>query len=166
VVLKDAFNRHNPAMPRRALTGARLAARPALLALALVAVWAAVDGSASVGARAPAAGQPAGLTRYSLVHGCYTLRARPGAAALAASDGPFRMQAAALDLYLLYAPGGSYLADAGGGSLRTVEEPTPAAEWRVDGTGARGFTTTPAWCRRTAAPRRSCFTASTRWAGS
>lgn len=129
-------------MPRRVVTGARLGLRIAPLALALAGVWVAVSGPGSVGARTAAIGPPAGLTRYSLVNGCYTLRSRPGGAALAAADGPFRMQAAALGVYLLYTPGGSYLVDAGGGGLQTAGAPSSAAEWRVQESARRGFSLT------------------------
>src|SRR5437588_152784 len=45
------------------------------------------------------------LTRYSLVHGCYRLYSRTASgSAIAPTVGPFRMQAAALGIYLLYGP--------------------------------------------------------------
>jgi hypothetical protein len=81
------------------------------------------------------------LTRYSLVNGCFSLSA-PGGSPIAASDGPFRMQAAALGIYLLYTPGSRYLVDNGGGSLGTAGTPSQAAEWQVDGDSSSGFTLT------------------------
>jgi hypothetical protein len=70
------------------------------------------------------------VTRYSLAHGCYKLgKSIPG--------GPFRMQPAALGIYLLYTRGGSYAVDHG---VATV--PSSAAEWRVAGNSKRGFTLT------------------------
>ena len=47
---------------------------------------------------------PQPQTRYSLVHGCYALRSPSGGDAIAAAVGPFRMQAAALGIYLLVRP--------------------------------------------------------------
>jgi hypothetical protein len=41
------------------------------------------------------------LTRYSLVHGCYLLRAPGSGSQIGAGHGPFRMQPAALGVYLL-----------------------------------------------------------------
>jgi hypothetical protein len=84
--------------------------------------------------RSPPASTP--LTRYSLVNGCYSL------GNTAPTLGPFRMQAAALGVYLLYGPRGDYLTDAGGGALRAASTPGTASEWRVDGDGVRGFTIT------------------------
>jgi hypothetical protein len=90
-------------------------------------------------ARPPAAARPA-QTRYSLVNGCYAVNSPTSGTAIA--PGPFRMQAAALGIYLLYEPAGTYLVDAGAGALRTTSTPSTAAEWRVDGTAKQGFTLT------------------------
>jgi hypothetical protein len=84
----------------------------------------------------------AAQTRYSLVHGCYALSAGRTGPALASAYGPFRMQAAALGVYLLYEPNGDYLASAGGGALAGAATPSTAAEWGVTGTPRRGFTLT------------------------
>ena len=84
---------------------------------------------------------PQAQNRYSLVHGCYTLRSRTGGGRLAAADGPFRMQPAALGVYLLYTPHGDYLTETGG-ALQAVSTPTPAAEWVVTGSSKSGFTMT------------------------
>src|SRR5947209_4600870 len=89
----------------------------------------------SPGGVAPAA-RPAApaLTRYSLVHGCYSLRS-PSGQAIASAAGPFRMQAAALGVYLLYGPRGDYLTAPGS----SATSPSSAAEWRVDGSARNGF---------------------------
>src|SRR5438445_12624889 len=79
------------------------------------------------------------LTRYSLVHGCYQLRARPGGRPIAAKRGPFRMQAAALGVYLLWGRHRDYLIDSGKGALASRGAPSNAAEWRVTGSARRGF---------------------------
>jgi hypothetical protein len=83
----------------------------------------------------PSGGQP--LSRYSIVHGCYSLSS-PAGSPIAASDGPFRFQAAALGTYLLYTPNDSYLVP----GLTTAQTPTGAAEWVVTGGGQHGFTFT------------------------
>jgi hypothetical protein len=81
------------------------------------------------------------LTRYSLVHGCYSLQA-PDGTPLASSDGPFTMQAAALGVYLLYTPNGQYLDSEGGTTIATSATPSTASEWEVNGSAAQGFTLT------------------------
>jgi hypothetical protein len=90
-------------------------------------------------AHRPAARRPA-LTRYSLVNGCYTLRSPADGTPIAPTAGPFRMQAAALGVYLLYGPQGDYLTDAGAGTLQAVNGPSTSAEWSVGGSSADGFT--------------------------
>ena len=52
------------------------------------------------------------------------------------------MQAAALGVYLLYAPQSAYLIRDPSGALTTDTAPSEAAQWRVDGTAAKGFTIT------------------------
>jgi hypothetical protein len=89
-----------------------------------------------------AAGTPRQLTRYSLVHRCYSLDSPSSGAPLAASDGPFTMQAAALGIYLLYGHRGDYLSDGGNGTLVADTNPTTASEWEVDGSSPPGFTIT------------------------
>ena len=70
------------------------------------------------------------LTRYSVAHGCYSLRsARP------ITGGPFTLQPAALGVYLLYTPKASYLTGQG-----LTSTPSPAAEWLLTGSARRGFT--------------------------
>jgi hypothetical protein len=87
-----------------------------------------------------AAARAQSLTRYSLVNGCYALRSPSGDSAIAPAVGPFRMQAAALGVYLLYGPQGDYLVDDGTGTLQGASAPSTAAEWTVDGSSAQGFT--------------------------
>jgi hypothetical protein len=108
---------------------------------AVVTLVALVGSAASTGTRRPSSAQRP-LSRYSLVHGCYSLTDPAGAAPIAAAEGPFRMQAAALGIYLLYGPRGDYLTDGGGGALAGSSDPSTAAEWRVDGSSTTGFTIT------------------------
>ena len=99
--------------------------------------------SASTVAHRPAA-TPQAQTRYSLVHGCYSLSSPSRGTPIAASVGPFTMQAAALGVYLLYGPQGDYLTDDGTGDLTGASTPGTATEWTVDGSSAQGFTMTNA----------------------
>src|SRR5256885_17157912 len=63
-----------------------------------------VDGASTTHARA--------TTRYSLVHGCYSLRGNGShRRGIGRSVGPFRIQPAALAVYLLYCLHGRYLID-------------------------------------------------------
>ncbi|WP_433563616.1 peptidase [Nocardia sp. CA-151230] len=87
-----------------------------------------------------AAADPA-QTRYSLVDGCYEIATPAGP--LRPEDGPYRMQATALGEYLLYGRQRTVL-DAAGGSIHPVDVPSPTSVWRVDGSGAAGFTITDA----------------------
>src|SRR3954462_13956561 len=79
------------------------------------------------------------LTRYSLVHGCYQLKAGgkliPGAEHV-------RMQATALGSYLLYRPDHTFLA-AQDGAVAPASDPSPAADWVVKRKGKGSFTLTP-----------------------
>jgi hypothetical protein len=81
---------------------------------------------------AVAAGLPAtagaAQTRYSLVHGCYSLAGVPGAQRV-------RMQATALGHYLLYRPDRTFVAARPDGSVGVDHRPSPAADWRVTGNG-------------------------------
>src|SRR4051812_20740576 len=80
-------------------------------------------------------------TRYSLVHGCYALKAANGQAL---TDGEHvRMQATTLGRYLLYRPDSTFLAAQDDGSVAPASEPSPAADWRVDPAGSGLFTLTP-----------------------
>src|SRR6059058_1376219 len=80
-------------------------------------------------------------TRYSLVHGCYALRAANGRSL--ADAGHVRMQATALGRYLLYRPDGTFLAAQDDGTVRPASEPSPAADWRVDPASRGLFTLSP-----------------------
>ncbi|MEA2144639.1 MAG: hypothetical protein QOG59_226, partial [Solirubrobacteraceae bacterium] len=95
-----------------------------------------VAGLVAVSAASPARTQ----TRYSLVHGCYTVRAGDASATqsplrMAGSDEPYRMQAAGLGQYLIYGARRSFLA----GGLQSAGAPGANAVWMVLGSGARGF---------------------------
>jgi hypothetical protein len=79
------------------------------------------------------------LTRYSLVNRCYSLRAAGSGSQIGAGHGPFRLQAAALGVYLLYGPAADYLTDGGSGTLQAATDPSPAAEWRATGSARAGF---------------------------
>jgi hypothetical protein len=105
---------------------------------AVVIVVLASSAASTVARRLPARHQP--MTRYSLVHGCYALRS-PAKRPIASADGPFRMQAAALGVYLLYTPQSEYLIDQGG-ALQTASQPSTAAQWTVTGSSRHGFTMT------------------------
>jgi hypothetical protein len=87
---------------------------------------------------------PKSQTRYSLVHGCYSLSSPSRETPMAPSVGPFTMQAAALGVYLLYGPQGDFLTDDGTGNLTGASTPSAATEWTVDGSSAQGFTMTNA----------------------
>jgi hypothetical protein len=117
--------------------------RSARLVIGIAAVVGVVLGSSAASAaarRLSTRGQP--VTRYSLVNGCYALRSPARGNLIAAAQGPFRMQAAALGIYLLYGPQGDYLIDQGAGTLQGESVPSPAAEWTVDGSSPQGFTMT------------------------
>jgi microsomal dipeptidase-like Zn-dependent dipeptidase len=80
-------------------------------------------------------------TRYSLVHGCYSItgadgRPLPGAERV-------RMQATALGRYLLYRPDGRFVAAQPDGSVGVAAAPSPAADWRVGGGRDGTFTLRP-----------------------
>jgi hypothetical protein len=119
--------------------------RPAAITTAIAATLiVGLGGSpASTAARRPATTAQS-QTRYSLVNGCYALSSPSRGTPLASSVGPFRMQAAALGVYLLYGPQGEYLTDDGTGDLAGASTPGAATEWTVDGSSARGFTMTNA----------------------
>src|SRR4051812_19167903 len=80
-------------------------------------------------------------TRYSLVHGCYALKAANGQSLTGAEH--VRMQATALGRYLLYRPDGTFLAAQDDGSVRPASKPSPAADWRVASAGRGLFTLSP-----------------------
>ncbi len=116
-------------------TGAKILTRAMVIAAAGAATLALL-GSFSATTVARRTDRPAVLTRYSLVHGCYVVRARGTRRVIA--GGPFRMQAAALSIYLLYTRQGKFLST----GMGAVSTPGPATEWRVTGTARRGFTLT------------------------
>src|SRR5690348_13774727 len=81
-----------------------------------------------------------GLTRYPVVHGCYTIREASGKP-VGRQVGPFRMRATALGQYLLFGVHGQFLADRDG-TIVADNRPSPAAEWRLDGDSSSGFAIT------------------------
>src|SRR2546421_2873452 len=83
----------------------------------------AVGGAASPAAKAGRAIPPK-LSRYSLVHGCYSVRTASGQVL-----GPFRMQAATLGQYLLYRGPGNFL----GAGLKPESSPSNSTVWGVEG---------------------------------
>src|SRR6478735_11537152 len=112
------------------------------VAISIAAVVLAIAGSAggTAATRRPSPHRvPGPLTIYSLVHRCEALTNTATRQPIAASDGPFRMQAAALGTYLLYTPQGRYLTDTGSGALAAQPDPSRAAEWAVTGNARRGF---------------------------
>ena len=118
-------------------------ARPALLMIGVaVAVIVSLGSSAAGTAARRLASRRPSVTRYSLVNGCYELHSPAPGNPIAPAEGPFRMQAAALGIYLLYGPQGDYLVDSGAGTLQGESGPSTAAEWRVDGSSTKGFTIT------------------------
>ena len=114
----------------RGVPGTTRTGRSALVAVAVAAALIVCFGSspASTAARRLAT-TPQAQTRYSLVHGCYSLSSPSRGTPIAASVGPFRMQAAALGVYLLYGPQGDYLSDDGTGDLSGTSAPSAATEW-------------------------------------
>jgi hypothetical protein len=118
----------------------RLTRRAPIIIVAMAGVVAALTGSASSTVVRSGRSRPPALTRYSLAHGCYALRTRSGGA-LSSPAGPFRMQPAALGIYLLYGPRANYLT-AGDYALASASTPSGSAEWRVSGSSIRGFTLT------------------------
>ncbi len=113
------------------------AARPWRLAPAIVVIALA----ASVVLGPPAAGAAVPNDRYGFVNGCYSLQ-DGGGQPIAASSGPFRMQATDLGTYLFYGVTQDFLADPGNGIPTPVAAPSPAAEWNVTGSAAAGYSLT------------------------
>ena len=108
--------------------------RPVLVAATLVAAGLAGSGSGL------ATADP-GQTRYSLVNGCFQIDTPAGQ--LVPSAGPYRLHATTLGEYLFYGRGGEVL-EASAQSIEPAEAPSDAAVWKVDGSGASGFTITNA----------------------
>ena len=77
----------------------------------------------------PAGAGAATPTRYSLVHGCYTLQS---VALGQAAGGPYRMQATALGRYLLYDGARRFLAAGNGDAAGPVPRASENADFRVD----------------------------------
>jgi hypothetical protein len=109
---------------------------PPVLAAIVAAIVVALGSSpaSTVARRRPT--RPKLLTRYSLVHGCYAVRDGNGRAL---PGGPFRMQPAALGVYLLYGPHGDYLVGQGGSGVADATSPSGAAEWSLVGSSLAGF---------------------------
>ena len=82
----------------------------------------------------------AAQTRYSLVHGCFTLTGADGKAVPNASQ--VRMQPTTLGRYLLYRPDQSFVT-AEGGSAKPAADPSPAGDWTVKPAGPARFTLSP-----------------------
>jgi hypothetical protein len=76
--------------------------------------------------------------RYGFAHGCYSLQDDKGQL-IAAESGPFRMQATALGIYLLYGVHEDFLADQGSGAPMPAATPSPAAEWHLTGNANGGY---------------------------
>lgn len=107
-----------------------------LLAVALMAAGVAGPGSGFAAADPTA---DSGQTRYSLVNGCYRIDTPAGA--LVPAAGPYRMHATGLGEYLLYGRNREVL-DASAGSIHPAKNPSVTAVWKVEGSGAGGFTLT------------------------
>jgi microsomal dipeptidase-like Zn-dependent dipeptidase len=105
-----------------------------IVVLPLIAQIAPISAQAITVASAP------GLTRYSVVRGCYTIRETSGKI-VGRQVGPFRMQATGLGQYLLFGLRGQFLADRDGNMMADTS-PSPAAEWRLDGDSSGGFAIT------------------------
>jgi len=90
------------------------------------------------GAQAQAQEPP---TRYSLAGGCYTVTG-PNGQPIAGAE-RVRMQATALGRYLLYLPDRTFVAVRDDGSVGPASQPSPAADWRVDGAPGGTFTLSP-----------------------
>ena len=114
----------------------------ALGRLALVAI----GGVLAVGPPSASAAE-APLTRYSIVHGCYSLAPESGGTVAKQGDAyatvggqaeAFRMQATDLGRYLLYGRDADFLALAGD-AIAPATEPSDDADWTVRESGA-GFT--------------------------
>jgi hypothetical protein len=88
-----------------------------------------------------AAAAPTVPTRYSVAGGCYSLAPAGGGAAISEAS-RLRFKATDLGSYLLYGAAADFLAASGDGVVRAAQ-PSPAADWRVEGaTGS--FTLSPA----------------------
>ncbi|MBW0271848.1 hypothetical protein ATM97_14680 [Nocardia sp. MH4] len=113
-------------------TTIRTRRRPATILAAAALVAAGLAGSSSGSATADP-----GQTRYSLVNGCFRIDTPAGP--LVPAAGPYRMRATTLGEYLLYGRDHEVL-EASASTIRPAQEPSAAAVWTVDGSGASGFT--------------------------
>src|SRR4051794_30679856 len=111
--------------------------RAILVALALVAALAIPAGAQAASTAAVKHAQ----TRYSLVHGCYSLTSANGRPLAGANQ--IRMQATALGRYLLYRPDRTFLAVQDDGKVSPADAPSTAADWRVRRTGKNLFSLSP-----------------------
>ena len=80
-------------------------------------------------------------TRYSLANGCYALEGASGQV-LGGGD-RLRMQATTLGSYLLYRPDGTVLSALDDGSVAPAQQPSAAADWRVQDAPGQTFTLSP-----------------------
>ncbi|MFJ2837802.1 peptidase [Nocardia sp. NPDC087230] len=113
-------------------TTIRTRRRPATILAAAALVAAGLAGSSPGSATADP-----GQTRYSLVNGCFRIDTPAGP--LVPAAGPYRMRATTLGEYLLYGRDHEVL-EASASTIRPAQEPSAAAVWTVDGSGASGFT--------------------------
>ncbi|HEX8741780.1 MAG TPA: hypothetical protein VF712_01485 [Thermoleophilaceae bacterium] len=103
---------------------------------------------------APAAEAQTGKDRYSIVNGCYALKANslgklavkaPGGYLAGATDAAgaegFRLQATALGRYLLYGKDRDYMVAGSNDRAQTASDASEAAEWTIEGAGG-AFTLT------------------------
>src|SRR4051794_28931945 len=102
--------------------------------------WVVTSIAVAVAALAGASAASAAPTRYSLVHGCYSVTS--GGQPVPGAD-RVRMQATALGHYLLYRPDRRFVAARPGGGVGIDPAPGPAADWRGGGGGGGPVTPTP-----------------------
>ena len=126
------------ALRERSTSGKCLALMGSALVLA-----AATTPAARAATDTPRASQAA-PNRYSLVHGCYALRAQGGGFVAKAGGGyttsagsvgeaeGFRMQATDLGQYLFYGRNRDYLAADSEGRVVSASGASPSADWRID----------------------------------
>jgi microsomal dipeptidase-like Zn-dependent dipeptidase len=103
-----------------------------LACLAAVASFASMVSAEAAGAKSP--------TRYSVAGGCWSLEPAHGQSPAAASQ--LRLKATRLGSYMLFTKTGGFLA-ASGNAVAPAAQPSPAADWRVRGTGRHLFTFSP-----------------------
>jgi hypothetical protein len=91
---------------------------------------------------APAAAAGAPASRYALANGCYALQSSSGQVVTGGES--LRMQATTLGSYLLYRPDRTFLAAQANGGVGPDQQPSPAADWRVEEAPGGTFTLSPA----------------------